>query len=449
MEALPASDRQRHDARAIFDAGVASVDARVAVARVLSLDTATFRVGGLTFDRLLISGVRVVGAGKAVGPMVCAVEESFGSLVRGGIGVTKDGQSVSTRSVSLIEAAHPVPDARSLSAGKRIVEAVSATRPDELLLMLLSGGASSLAEVLPPEVTLEDLRTLTEALLHSGAPIEDVNTVRRALSLIKGGGLLQVVPPGVQTVVLVLSDVLGNALESVGSGPMVRSTGLARDALSVLVEHGLTSKVAPRVLATLRDAADTDNERGQALEARARQVTHVVVGDNKRMAEAAAQEARRLGYPTLLLSTFVEGEAREIGCFMAGLAREISTCGRPLPAPACIVASGETTVTVRGTGRGGRNQEMALAFARHAAGLSRTLFLCGASDGTDGPTEAAGAIVDGLTTKNGQALGLDARAFLSNNDSHSFFAHLGGLLVTGLTGTNTNDLFVLLVGVPG
>jgi hydroxypyruvate reductase len=440
-------ERLHADARDIFSAGLAGVDSRAAVERVLAVEGAEVVMRdpaaprGRGEHRWRVSGVRVVGAGKAAGLMTRAAERILGPLVRGGACVT--GESAPLRAVSLLRGGHPLPDEGSLEAGRRVVEEVRRTAPDELLLVLLSGGASAMLEGLVEGLSLHDLRALTERLLNSGAPIEEINTVRRALSTIKGGGLLLEVPEGGQAAVLVLSDVLGSPLASIGSGPMWPQPARADDALAVLEARGLARGPAREVL--LRRAAE-DERRARRLREKGSRVVHLIVGDNRQMVDAAERLARLRGYRTLVLTTFLEGEARQVGVMLGAVAREIRASGRPLAGPACVLCSGETTVTVVGRGRGGRNQETALGFALAAAGLSRTVLLCAASDGIDGPTDAAGAAADGQTTARARTLGLDARGCLDDNDAYRFFEALGDLLVTGPTGTNTNDLMVLLVG---
>jgi len=287
-------------------------------------------------------------------------------------------------------------------------------------------------------ITLEDSQRLTQALLRCGATINQINTIRKHIEDVKGGRLAQLAAPAT-VVTLVLSDVIGNPLDFIASGPTVPDTTTFRDALDVLEQFDLVEQVPPAVLEQLRrgergEVPETPKP-GDPLFAR---VQTEVVGSLEIAAAAAEAEAQRLGFHTLLLTTFIEGEAREVAKVAAALAKELVWRGQPLPPPACLIAGGETTVTVRGEGKGGRNQELALAAALAIAGLPRTLILAAATDGSDGPTDAAGGMVDGESVRRG-----DARAFLARNDSYTYLECTGDLLKTGPTNTNVNDLLFI------
>ncbi len=459
----------RAHARLIHQAALRAVDGRTCVRNAVHIEGKRLDLGGRQIDLQAFRRVIVLGAGKASVPMAIGLEDVLGDAISDGLCITRTGYGARPRTVRVLEAAHPVPDARTLSATRALVSLLTATQAGDLILFVLSGGASAMLEALPSGVSLCDLVNLNELLLRSGAPIEEVNTVRRAISCIKGGGLGRLLPRGVHAEVLVLSDVIGNSLETIGSAPFVPAPpGLARNAHGVLVARALWDRTPPTIRARLE-------QRVHACEAKAGEdvakgggrttVPHLVIGDHRQMARAAAAAARELGYETTLLEEAITGEARKAGEVLAELARrtrEPEGCGAraayaPLPgertrtvAPGprsrAFIGSGETTVTVRGTGRGGRNQEAALAFAVAAEGLKEVLALCAASDGRDGDVDASGAFADGDTSARARAMGLDARAFLENNDAFSFFDQINDLLESERTGTNTNDLFVLLVG---
>ena len=434
------------DARAIFLAALAAVDPEAAVTRALRLDGDRLDAGELAFDLSAVRGLRVLALGKAAVPMARGALAVLGHRLAGGLCVTSDPPIAALAPLEVRVGSHPVPDARSVAAGEAALREVRGCARGDLLLVLLSGGTSSLMESPLVPISLDDLAALHGRLLRSGAPIGEMNAVRAALSAVKGGRLLLALPEGVQCVVLVVSDVLGSPLHVIGSGPFFPQVASASAAMRVLMARGLWEEAPDSVRRVLCEQVGGDDERARRLAERAPRAPHQVLADNRVMVEAAAGRARDMGYATMVLSTYVEGEAREAGALLAAVAREMRMNGRPLGAPACVLASGETTVTVRGEGRGGRCQEMALGFGLQADGLEGVQLLCGASDGIDGLTTAAGALADGRTRTRAQALGRDARQALWSNDSFPLFEALGDLLVTGPTGTNTNELYVLLVG---
>ena len=363
----------------------------------------------------------VVAVGKAAAPMASALERILGERISSGIVLVKDGYGAGFHSqrLKLLEGAHPYPEARNLEATRQILELVDQAGPEDLVIVLLSGGASALLEQPLPGVTLADLREANRVLLASGANIVAVNAIRQRLSAVKGGGLLRHIRPAL-CLTLVLSDVLGNPLWAIGSGPTVPACPLAE---SIRETYGIV--LPPYPYPPSSDSA----------------MVHII-GDNRRMALAACEAARSLGYPSRLLTAYLEGEAREVGIVLAGIARELA---RNEERPTALIASGETTVSLHGGGRGGRCTELALSFALAGQGLSGVTLLAGASDGTDGPTPAAGAIVTGGTVERARKLGLSPEQALKDQDRFTFFSATGELLQTGPTGTNTNDLLVLLV----
>lgn len=378
--------------------------------------------------------------------MAAAVEDVIADrLPIEGVVTVRYGHAAPTRRVCIRQAGHPVPDQAGTDATREIVELLSTAAADDLVLCVISGGGSALLTLPAEGISLEDLQRTTDALLASGATINEINVVRKHLDTVKGGGLARVAAPA-QLVTLVLSDVVGNPLDSIASGPTVPDTSTFADAARVFDRYQLwnvvPASVAHRLRSGLAGSIAETPKPGEALFARSQTQT-VVVGSNLLACEAAADAASRLGFGTLVLSTFVEGEAREAARVLAGVLREIDASGHPLPRPCLVVAGGETTVTLRGKGRGGRNQELALAAAFALRNVPNVLLASIGTDGNDGPTDAAGAVCDGSTLSEALARGLDPSAALANNDSYTFFDALDGLLRTGPTQTNVNDLYLL------
>ncbi len=431
---------QRQVARTVLAAALAAVAPEAAIARHVRREGNWLLAGEAAYDLRTVGRIVVLGAGKASGAMARALEALLGDRLDRGLVIVKDGHTVPTTRIAVQTAAHPVPDARGVEATGKALALLAGLGPQDLVILLLSGGGSALLERPAPGLTLADLQTTTELLLRAGADIAEVNTVRKHLSAVKGGQLARAAAPA-SVLVLVLSDVIGDPLDVIASGPAAPDPTTFADAVAVLERYALWTRVPAAVAHRLQAGAagrlpDTP-KAGDPVFARVR---HVIVGNNRCAAEAAVAQARALGLHALLLSTFVEGEAREVGRLLGALARELATSQQPAPRPACLVLGGETTVTVRGEGRGGRNLEVALGAVASVAGLPDVLLLTAATDGQDGPTEAAGAWVDGTSLARAQSRGLDPRAFLHRNDAYSFFAALGDLLITGPTLTNVNDL---------
>jgi hydroxypyruvate reductase len=423
-----------------MQAALRAVDPAQAVHNALRLEGDTLRIAGKAYDLRRYERILVVGAGKASGPMARAVEEVLGDRITTGLVNVKYGYTDRTRRVRLREAGHPLPDRNGLDGTREIVALAQEARETDLVLCVISGGGSALMMLPEDPITLDDYQVLTQALLRSGATINQINTIRKHIERVKGGRLAQLAAPA-EIVALILSDVVGNPLDFIASGPTVPDTTTFGDALDVLRQFDLESQVPAPVVDWLRRGARGEvpetPKPGASLFAR---TATEVIGSNDIAAEAALSEARRLGFEALLLTTFLEGEARDMGKLSAALAKELVLRGQPLRPPACLILGGETTVTVRGEGKGGRNQEIALAAALAMAGLERALVAALATDGSDGPTDAAGGFADGRTLERAKAKGLDAHAALANNDSYAFLRDVGDLLVTGPTNTNVNDL---------
>ena len=485
----------------VLEAALRAVDPQEAVRDHVARDGDLLRIGPQSYCLDEIGRVIVVGGGKAGAPMAAAVAEIVGDRISAGVVNVKYGHTASAgdwqvrfegRSpdvilsgserqsplrnqkseespchrraaagvpdpprvagpITLIEAGHPLPDTAGQAGAGRIVSLLQGLTDRDLVIVLLSGGGSALLPLPAPGLTLADLQALTDVLLRCGATINEINAVRKHCSRIAGGQLARLAAPA-QVATLILSDVVGSPLDSIASGPTVPDPTTCADALAVLHRYDIADQVPAGVRYHLqRGAAGVFPDTPKPGDPLFGRVNNVVIGDNASAGRAAVAEARRLGFQSSLLTTFVQGEVREVGRVVAGLAQGI-VCGQSdFVPPACLVLGGETTVTIRGAGKGGRNQELALAAAIELDGYklqSDSLRPSGAevavvslaTDGNDGPTDAAGGIATADTVARGRALGLDARAALAANDSYTCLAALGALIVTGPTNTNVNDL---------
>ena len=436
----------REAARQIFAAAVRAVDPGEAVRRHVIREGTRLRVGTEILDLAAIRQIIVVGCGKAAAPMAAAVEGILGERIARGVVVTKYGHLHPTATIRVHEAGHPVPDAAGLAGAEAVLDQVRRLGPQDLVLLLISGGGSALSPAPVAGISLADKQALTTALLACGADIREMNAIRKHISRIKGGQLARAAQPA-QVAALVLSDIVGDPLDAIASGPTVPDPTTYADALGILDTYGIRGEIPASIRARLEAGA-----RGEVPETPKpddplfARVRNVIVGSNLQALEAAQAEAGRLGLAPMILSSSIEGETREVARMHAAIAREIRCTGHPLAPPACLISGGETTVTLKGSGKGGRNQEFALAAALDIAGVPGVVVLSGGTDGTDGPTDAAGAIVDGETCARAAGQGLDARASLSANDSYHFFQALGDLLITGPTNTNVMDVRLVLVG---
>lgn len=395
-----------------------------------------------------VARIIVIAAGKASVSMAQAAIAAIGHAPLIGIVVTKVGhaaQHTLPPTLRVIEAGHPVPDTAGLAAAEAVAGLLATTTARDRVLLLLSGGASALLPSPVDGVTLADLQAVTESLLRAGATISELNAVRKHLSRLSGGQLARLAHPA-PIVALILSDVVGDPLDVIASGPTTPDPTTYAMAQAILARYDLAGRIPPAVSTHLAaGAAGRIAETPKPGDPAFARVSNVIVGSNRLAAQAAVAEAERLGYNTLLLTTFMEGEAREVAKVTAALAKGIRAHGDPVKPPACLVWGGETTVTVRGQGKGGRNQELALAAALALEGLPDMGLLALATDGTDGPTDAAGAIIDGRTVELARAAGWDPDTALADNNAYPLLDAVGALLRTGPTGTNVNDLAVLII----
>jgi glycerate 2-kinase len=428
-------------------AALAAADPAEAVYRFVSRVGDQILVADRSYNLRDFDRVFLIGVGKAALPMVEALSEVLRDQLSGGVVITKyqhTDRPLPDR-IRVHEAGHPVPDQNSVEATRDLAALLREVTPRDLIFCAISGGGSALMTLPAEGIALADVQATTQLLLRAGATIREINSIRKHLDVIKGGGLARLAN-GARIVSLVLSDVIGDDLSVIASGPAAPDPSSFADAWRSVEQFDLVDRLPAAVRARLSRGASGDipdtPKPGDPLFER---VQTIVIGSNVQAAQAAEKAAQQLKFNTLLLTTQAQGEAREVAKVAAAIAQEIARYNRPVPAPACVIIGGETTVTIKGRGLGGRNQEMALAAAIAIDGLPHTLLAALGTDGTDGPTEAAGAIATGETVRRARSIGLDARAHLADNDSFHFFQPLGDLIVTGPTGTNVNDLLFILV----
>jgi len=377
--------------------------------------------------------------------MAQAIEEILGERITRGVVNVKYGHVVPLNIIKANEAGHPVPDENGLKGTKEIIELLDKSGEDDLVICIISGGGSALLPLPAGDLELEDKQKLTKSLLDCGADIHEINALRKQISAVKGGRLARLAYPST-LISLILSDVIGDNLDVIASGPTVPDTHTFHDCLDIIDKYELRGRAPGAVIEYIEKGCLGDHEETPKPDDPAFERTHnVVIGSNIIAVTAAKEKARELGYNCLILSTFIHGETEEVAKVHTAMAKEILCSGNPLQKPACVISGGETTVTIEGKGLGGRNQEFVLAAAIDIEDIEGVVVLSGGTDGTDGPTEAAGAIADGSTIRRGRELGLDAYAYLYDNDSYNFFKPLGDLLMTGPTHTNVMDLRLVLV----
>jgi glycerate 2-kinase len=423
------------------------VEPKKVVKSQVQLTNETLIVGKKSFDLSSFNNILIVGGGKASGFMAEALEEILGDRIKHGLIVVPKGTSgkFKTKKIVIHEASHPIPDNSSVEGARKIVNLVSHTKEDDLVICLISGGGSSLMTLPRTGILLKDEQKVTDLLLKCGATINEINTVRKHISAFKGGQLAKAAYPA--TVLgLLLSDVLGDPLDIIASGPTVPDSSSFEDANEILKRYDLLEKVSVSIKKVLSEGKkglieETPKKDNPIF----KKVYNIVIGNNRIACQAAIKAIKKTGLNTMFLSSYMEGEAREVGTTLSALTKEVLTSGNPLSPPVGIVVGGETTVTVTGKGKGGRNQELALAAALKIEGLDKVVIASISTDGVDGPTDAAGALVDGETLKHSRELMLDAEMFMKNNDSFEFFSRVGGLIYTGPTGTNVNDITIMIV----
>ena len=435
----------RTDAEIIFLAGLRAVDARKAVLSHLRIEGNTLRADEIILPLGSFERVFVVGAGKASAPMAAAVEQVIGDLLplAGSVNVKYGHTDPQPKRVALVEAAHPTPDAAGVAGARKIEEILAQLTANDLLIAVISGGASALLPAPVQDITLEDKQRLTDLLLRAGADIQELNTVRKHLSSLKGGRLASRASDAT-VLALILSDVVGDPIDIIGSGPTVPDISTFAEAVAVLRKYSLLETAPYNTLSVLLEGEKREQEAAPSKPSLQR-VYNLIVGSNELALEAARTAAETLGYDTQIFTTTMRGESRQMAAEYVRmmLTRLADT------QPACLLAGGETTVTVHGTGKGGRNQEFAVAASVAMCGMEGAVLLSAGTDGTDGPTDAAGAIVDGESLARAEAAGFSVERSLANNDSYPLLDATGDLLRIGPTGTNVMDMVVMLVDSSG
>jgi len=436
----------RQEAQKIFFRALQAVDPGNIISSQLALQDEVLRLGSKKIFLSRYERVFVGGCGKASATMAHALEKILGHRITAGYVNVKYGHGLKLKRIHIQEAGHPLPDGKGLEGAKEMVGMLKNLTERDLVIFLISGGGSALLPYPRPGITLEEKQKVTDLLLKCGATIQEINTLRKHLSVLKGGGLARIVYPAT-LISLILSDVIGDPLDAIASGPTVPDPTTFADCAKILDRFGLWKKVPSSIALHIRDGLSGKREETLKEGAPAfNRVSNLILGNNLLAMKAAQKEAKALGYRPLMLSSLIAGETREVAKVLSAMAKEVRLTANPIPPPACLLSGGETTVTLRGKGKGGRNQEFTLAAAMEIAGWKDIVILSAGTDGTDGPTDAAGAFADGETVNRAKAMGLEPEVFLKENDSYSFFKKLGDLLITGPTGTNVMDLRIILIG---
>lgn len=438
----------QEDAQKIFLQAVKAVDPKKIISEYVSLRNNVLHLGKRAYPLSQFDRIFVAGAGKASAAMAASLEKILSWRITGGLVNVKYGDGQKLKRIRVQEAGHPLPDANGLKGSLEMFELLGHLTDRDLVIFLISGGGSALLPSPTPGITLEEKQEVTGLLLGCGATIQEINTIRKHLSFLKGGGLVRAVSTAT-LVSLILSDVIGDPLDAIASGPTVPDPTTFDDCARILDRYKLWETVPLSVALHIREGLkgkrpETPKEGDPAFA----RVYNLTVGNNFLALKAAKIQARKLGYRPLMLSSVMEGETREVARVHGAIVREVLLSGNPISPPACILSGGETTVTLKGRGKGGRNQEFALAAALEIAGQEGILILSAGTNGTDGPTDAAGAFVNGETVRRAKAMGLDPIASLKENDSYSFFQKLQDLYITGPTGTNVMDLRIMLIRKP-
>ena len=433
----------RTDALAIFHASLKAVDPVNVVKKHLRLEGDMLRVGDRDYDLSTYTRIYVVGCGKAAASMSSALEDILQEWISGGIINVKYGYTRALHSITINEAGHPLPDEAGVRGTREIVTLLQGLGGNDLVLFVISGGGSALLPLPQDGVSLEEKQQVTRMLLECGASIDEMNAIRKHISKVKGGQLAKVAYPAT-LISLLLSDVVGDRMDVIASGPTVPDESTFEDCMTIVEKYRL--KLPDSVIDLLKRGLNGELEETPKVGNRIFDKTfNLIIGSNILALKAAEQKAEKLGYHTLILSSSIEGETKEVAKVHTAIAKEILATGNPIPKPACIISGGETTVTVKGTGFGGRNQEFVLASALEIAGLSDTVILSCGTDGTDGPTDAAGAVADGSTVRSAKKLGMQPVDYLRNNDAYHFFERLDDLIKTGPTNTNVMDIRLVMV----
>lgn len=442
--------QMRSEAEQLFQVSIERVNPYEAVKRFVRPDGNRLIFGqkgqpGIELDMEEFHHVFLVGGGKATAPMARAVEELLNDRINEGIINVKYGFTDKLSFTEIIEAGHPLPDQNGVDGTEKILDLLKRAKEKDLIFSLISGGGSALLPQPVPQISLEEKQAVTRRLLECGASIDEINAIRKHISASKGGQMARSAFPAT-TVNLMLSDVVGDKMDVIASGPFVPDMSTFEQAWGILEKYRLKDipdSIRDHLKKGMEKMVSETPKKGDPIFDK---IYNFIIGSNILALEAAREGAEKMGYQTLILSSMVEGETREVALVHSAIAKEILKTGRPANPPVCIISGGETTVTIRGQGLGGRNQEFCLAAAMDLMDIApRVVILSGGTDGNDGPTPAAGAIVDPLTVHRGKEMGMDASDYLDNNDAYHFFQKIDELLMTGPTNTNVMDVRIMLV----
>ena len=423
----------------LIQSSLEAADPGNAMKRTIIRKTNELCINKVRYDLAKYQRIVCVGAGKSSAHMAQTLEEILGQYLESGMVIVKDGYGIPTQTIRVVEANHPIPDSRGSRATKQILQIVKGLTKKDLLIVLLSGGASSLLCAPAPGLTLQDKRRTTNLLLRCGATIHELNTVRKHLSLVKGGLLAQSTSAKILT--FMMSDVLGDDQPTIGSGPTVPDPTTFTEAKEILENYQIWKNIPTRVRNHLEHGICGSVPETWKSKTRSHSI---VLANNQTAIDGMAKEAKRLGLRPCILETPLQGEAKDLGTILGAMAKDIREFGNPVRSPACLIVGGEPTVTVTGKGKGGRAQECVLAAAQELTGLTNVVVAGFGTDGTDGPTEVAGALVDDKTVQRAKKKGLSIESSLEKHDSYTLFKNVGGHIITGPTKTNVNDIYIIL-----
>lgn len=433
-------------AMAIFRAGIGAVDPALCIRKCVSKKREEMLIRDVHIPLKKIRRVYVLGIGKASAAMAAEVETILGPRIHSGLIITKYGHGCPLKYCRVVEAGHPVPDSNGVKGAQALIDLVSTAGPEDLVLCLISGGGSALSPAPVPGISLEHKQEVTRLLLECGATIHEINAIRKHLSRLKGGQLCRYVQKA-RVVSLILSDVIGDDLDIISSGITVSDPDTFDHCRQILEEYGLMQSLPPAVRDHLaKGCSGQVQETPKPGDPIFDNTWNIIVGSLDDALSAAEDKACSLSFHPLRLTSMLQGEAREAAKFLCSIAKEVHRSKRPIPCPACLLSGGETTVTIKGNGLGGRNMELALASSLELSGLPYTVLLSAGTDGTDGPTNAAGAFAAGSTEFRAKNRGLSPKQYMSRNDSYNFFKEINDLFITGPTGTNVMDMQIMLVG---
>lgn len=440
----------RDDLKKIYTAAINAVNPKTAIDTHIKLDGDRLVLFSddkpeKEYDLNKFNRIFVVGAGKATASMAGAIEILLGDRITGGCISVKYGYTENLLKIETVEASHPIPDSNGVNGAKKIREILNQACDDDLVISLISGGGSSLLPLPPDSITLKEKQETTDLLLKSGAAIHEINAIRKHLSLVKGGNMARAAYPA-EVINLMISDVVGDNMDVIASGPFVPDNSSFSMAMEIIEKYELENRIPVSVKAYIKSGIDKKIEENPDEDSSFfKNITNLVIASNIIALKAAKETAEKIGYNSIILSSLIEGDTKAAALWHSRIAKEVLASSNPVEIPVCIISGGETTVVVQGNGLGGRNMEFAIQAANFITGLENVIMASIGTDGTDGPTDAAGAIAHGFTVKNAMAKGIEIDKYIENNDSYHFFEKLEDLIITGPTNTNVMDVRIILI----